>query len=88
MKTIFHVGYVGYTNRCIAKLIIQDENNIVRWYCGMTEQEVLEWMNEQKEVYGYSEPAPKSEEEKTKILMSKTICLSTIATGSNLGGRR
>lgn len=68
LKTIFHVGYVGYTNRCITKLIIQDENNIVRWYCGMTEQEVLEWMNEQKEVYGYSEPAPKSEEEKDENL--------------------
>ncbi len=46
LKTIFHVGYVGYTNRCIPKLIIQDENNMVRWYCGMTEQEVLDWMGE------------------------------------------
>ena len=35
----------------------------------MTEQEVLEWMNNQKEVYGYSEPAPKSEEEKVMELM-------------------
>lgn len=64
LKTTFHVGMIGYDGRKISKLIIQDQNNIIRWYCGMTEQEMLDWVAKQNEVYGHSEPAPKNEEDK------------------------
>lgn len=59
----FHVGYIGYNARKITKLIIQDDKNYIRWYCGMTETEVQEWIRKQTAVLGHSEPAPKSEEE-------------------------
>lgn len=62
LKTAFHVGYIAYSNRNISQLIIQDENNVIRWYCGMTEQEMLAWVKKQNEVCGHSEPAPKGEE--------------------------
>lgn len=64
LKTTFHVGMIGYEGRRISKLIIQDQNNLIRWYCGMTEQEMLEWVAKQNEIYGCSEPAPKSDEDK------------------------
>lgn len=62
LKTTFHVGYIAYTNRKISKLIIQDEKNIIRWYFGMSNEEILAWVAKQNENYGHSEPAPKSNE--------------------------
>ena len=59
LQTTFHVGYIGYTNRKVSQLIIQDQNNVVRYYYGMTSQEVDKFL--QKKVdNGYSEPAPQA----------------------------
>lgn len=71
LKTTFHVGMVGYNKRRISQLIIQDENNVIRWYFGMSEAEMLDWVKKQNELHGYSEPAPKSEEEKDESLMEQ-----------------
>lgn len=68
LSTVFHVGYIDYANRNISKLIIQDEKNAIRWYCGMTETEMQEWCKKQNESCGHSEPAPKSKEEQDENL--------------------
>lgn len=71
LKTTFHVGYIEYANRAISKLIIQDQLNLVRYYYGMTEQEMLDWCKKQNEDYGHSEPAPKSEEDKDENIQEQ-----------------
>lgn len=59
LQTTFRVGYIDYTNRKVSQLIIQDQNNVVRYYYGMTSQEVDKFL--QKKVdNGYSEPAPQA----------------------------
>lgn len=68
LKTSFHVGMIDYENRCVSKLVILDNYNIVRYYFGMTEKEVKVWIEQQKIDYGCSEPAPKSDEEKDEVL--------------------
>lgn len=63
LTTVFHVGYIEYVNRVINALIIQDQNNVVRYYYGMTQQQVLDWFSGQKENCGCSEPAPNAPNE-------------------------
>lgn len=71
LKTTFHVGYIKYKNRCISKLIIQDQNNMVRYYYGMTDKEVMNWIKSQNENYGYSEPAPVGTKEDESLYEQK-----------------
>lgn len=62
LKTTFHVAYIAYKNRNISKLIILDQNNNVRYYYGMTDQEMKTILSSVNGNNGISEPAPEPKE--------------------------
>lgn len=70
LRSVFHVAFVYYFNRRISKLIIQDQNNQTRYWYGMTDAEVQEWITNQNANYGSPQPAPKTEDSE-EVIMQK-----------------
>lgn len=66
LLTTFHVSYIEYNNRKISKLIIQDQNNYIRYYFGMTEQEAQSTLASMNNDNGFSEPAPTQREDEAQ----------------------
>jgi hypothetical protein len=62
LKTSFHVAFIGYTTkRIINKLIIVDNQNVVRYIYGFTNEEYAKWVESQKPKDEGKSEAPASE---------------------------